>query len=140
MQKSQSLEHLLHSKTFKQYNVGKPLSFTERRIIIRLRIGILPVRLETARYSLPIIPEDQRVCFCGSGRIEPEFYLLFECEMYKDLRNSWLKSLNLPDNFKDLDRGDKFKVVLNDSLNVKQSAKYLLAVMDQHCQIISSSK
>ena len=49
-------------------------------------------------------------------------HLMFEYEMYKDLRNSWLKSLNLPDDFKDLDKGDKFKVVLNDSMNVKQSA------------------
>ena len=103
-------------------------------------MGILPVRLETARYSHPIIPEDQRVCFCASCRIDSEFYLLLECERYKDLRNSWLKSVNLPDNFKDLDRGDKFKVVLNDSLNVKQSAKYLLAVLDLHCQLFSSSK
>ena len=81
--------------TFKDFqtlppHVGKPLSFTERRIIGRLKMGILPVRLETARYSHSIIPEDQRVRCCGSGRIEAEFYIMFECEMYKDLRNSWL--------------------------------------------------
>ena len=45
-------------------HVGKPLSFVERKIISKLRLGILPIRIETARYTRPVIPENQRVCYC----------------------------------------------------------------------------
>ena len=43
-------------------HVGKPLSFVERKTISKLRLGILPIRIETARYIRPILPEDQRLC------------------------------------------------------------------------------
>ena len=42
-------------------HVGKPLTFVERRIISKIRLGILPLRVETAWYTRP---EHQRVCCC----------------------------------------------------------------------------
>ena len=42
-------------------HVGKPLSFIERRTISKLRLGILPIRLETVRYLKPVVPENQRL-------------------------------------------------------------------------------
>ena len=39
-------------------HVGKPLSFIERKVVSKLRLGILPIRLETARYLRPVVPED----------------------------------------------------------------------------------
>merc|ERR1712055_88533 len=58
--------------TFKDFenqppHVGKPLSFKERRIISKIRLGILPLRIGTARYLRPVVPECQRTCYCGSG-------------------------------------------------------------------------
>ena len=37
-------------------HIGKPLSFVERKTISKLRLGILPIRLETACYVRPILP------------------------------------------------------------------------------------
>ena len=102
-------------------------------------MGILPVRLETARYSRPIIPEDQRLCYCDSGKVESESYLLFECTVYNDIRTSWLNSLHVPGNFNELNKNEKLKLVLNDPLNVKQTAKYIIAAMNLRSQLINPS-
>jgi hypothetical protein len=40
----------------------KPLSFFQRRMMAKLRLGCLPIRLETGRYSIPRLPENERTC------------------------------------------------------------------------------
>ena len=37
--------------------VGKPLSFHQRRMLAKTRLGSLPLRLETGRYSIPRLKE-----------------------------------------------------------------------------------
>ena len=111
-------------------HIGKPLSFVERKIISKLRLGILPIRLETARYIRPIVPENERVCYCDSGKIESEVYVLFTCPIYNDLRHEWLSKLCIPDNFLQLSEQEKLKIVLNYPENVKQTAQYLIKLID----------
>ena len=110
-------------------HVGKPLSFVERNIISKLRLGILPIRIETARYTRPVIPEYQRVCYCNSGEVESEYYVLYK------QRLSWLNKLLLPANCLDLDETEKLKLVLNRPENVRHTAQYLVSVMDLRCQL-----
>ena len=121
--------------TFKDFenqppHVGKPLSFIERKTISKLRLGILPIKLETGRYLRPVVPENERTCYCNSGQIESEFYVLFECQTYSNMRESWLNKLSKPDNFQTLPPEEKLKVVLNIPENVKQTAQYLVSIMD----------
>ena len=111
-------------------HVGKPLSFVERRTISKLRLGILPLRIETARYTRPILPENERLCYCKSGEIESEFHALFICSVYNDLRQSWLNKICIPDNFQSLPREEQLKLVLNVPENVKQTSQYLILLMD----------
>jgi len=122
--------------TFKQFgslppHVGKPLSFLERKMISKLRLGILPLRMETARYERPIIPENERLCYCQSGAIESEYHVLIECSVYDDLRDIWMNSMTLPENFCNLCSGGKLNEVLNVAVNLRHTAKYLLSVMDR---------
>merc|ERR1711954_282175 len=112
-------------------HVGKPLSFVERKTISKLRLGILPIRIETARYIRPILPEDERTCYCNSGQVESEYYVLFQCQMYRSLREAWLNKLVKPENFDNLTPQEKLKTVLNIAENVKHTAQYLLKLMDQ---------
>ena len=111
-------------------HVGKPLSFVERRFISKLRLGILPLRLETARYLKPKLPEHERICYCNSGEVESEYYVLFHCPMYNDLRRQWLRKLCIPENFNELTKVEKLKMVLNKSENVRHTAQYIVSVMD----------
>ena len=114
-------------------HVGKPLSFVERKTLSKLRLGILPIRIETARYVRPILPEDQRLCYCNSGEVESEYYVLFVCPMYDNLRQSWLNKLCIPENFHILEQSEKLKIVLNEANNVRHTAQYLVSVMDLRC-------
>ena len=116
-------------------HIGKPLSFVERKTISKLRLGILPIRLETARYVRPILPENERVCYCNSGRIESESYILFTCPIYNDLRQSWLNKLCIPVNFSQLSEEERLKIVLNKPENVKHTAQYLISIMDLRSQV-----
>ena len=116
-------------------HVGKPLSFIERKTISKLRLGILPIRLETARYLRPVVPENERLCYCNSGEIESEFYVLFKCQMYNNLREAWLSKLTKPENFSRLPPQDKLKLVLNKPENVRLTAQYLVSVMDLRRQL-----
>ena len=111
-------------------HVGKPLSFVERRIISKLRLGILPIRLETARYSRPILPANQRICYCNSGEVESEYYVLFTCSIYNNLREAWLNKLCIPENFRQLPNHEQLSLVLNEPENVKHTAQYLVSLMD----------
>ena len=111
-------------------HIGKPLSFLKRKIISQLRLGILPLRLETARFVRPIIPEDERVCYCGSGDVESECHLLFKCDQYQMLREAWISKLNIPHNFLELPEEDKLRLVLNTPENVRPTARYLVSAID----------
>ena len=42
--------------------ITKPLTFHLRRMLARTRLGCLPLRVETGRYSVPRLPEHQRTC------------------------------------------------------------------------------
>ena len=121
--------------TFKNFNIisphmTKPLSFIERKMISKLRLGILPLHIETGRFSRPILPESQRFCYCGSQEIESEAHLLFQCSRYDNLRQVWLNSLHIPENFNDLSQQEKFDLVLNRPENIKQTAKFVVSAMD----------
>ena len=111
--------------------MGKPLSFLERRIVSKLRLGILPLCIETGRYLRPIVPEHQRTCYCNSGQVESEYYVLFQCQMYRNLREAWLNKLVKPDNFDNTTPQEKLKTVLNRPENVKHTAQFILSLMDQ---------
>ena len=111
-------------------HVGKPLTFVERRTISKLRLGILPLRVETARYIRPVIPEHQRVCYCHSGDIENEYHALFNCSVYYNLREAWLEKIDIPENFWELNPAEKLCLVLNEAQNVRHTAQFLVALLD----------
>ena len=111
-------------------HIGKSLSFVEKKAVSQLRLGILPIRLETARYLRPLVPETERVCYCNSGEIENEVHLLFHCTKYDHLRSRWLEKLDIPENFLTITDAEKLGLVLNVPEHVKPTARYLVAVMD----------
>ena len=120
---------------FKDYHgmpphIGKPLSFTERRAISKLRLGVLPLRIESGRYLRPYLPEHECLCYCDSGSVETEYHALFDCSIYKNLREIWLKRLVKPGNFDNLSVGEKLKIVLNHPDNVRPTAQYIVSLMD----------
>ena len=91
--------------------VRKPLTFQQRRIIAQLRLGCLPLRIETGRCTRPKLREEERTCLvCAKNNlvdisgnnasyVEDEAHFMFNCEAYKTERDHWLNHLVLPTNF-----------------------------------------
>ena len=111
-------------------HVGKPLTFIERKTLSKLRLGVLPLRIETARFTRPVLPESQRFCYCNSGEIETEYHLLFECQKYSGEREAWFVKMNIPQNFSNLPAKNQLQLVLNEPDSVRHTAQYLVKVMD----------
>ena len=89
--------------------ITKPLTFHHRRMLARTRLGCLPLRVETGRYSVPRLPEHMRTCLvCRApdqlvdvngvefGPVETETHFLYECEAYSAERGIWFGKIILP--------------------------------------------
>ena len=119
--------------------LSKPLNFFQRRAIANIRIGSFRLKIETLRYMRPKIPFDRRFCVTCTNHnyeIECEQHYLFSCTAYTNIRQSWLSSLEKPDNFNDLDNGEKLDIVLNVAANIKLTANFILSAFDIRSKIL----
>ena len=135
----------------------KPLSFFQRRMLAKVRLGCLPVRLETGRYCIPRLPENKRTCvLCDdhlydvgqlvpvarqthhgchqeadqvAGPIESEEHFLFHCFAFNKDRAQWFRKLNLPPSLNTLDLDNKLDLVLNNPQNVKSTSTFILTAI-----------
>ena len=124
---------------FKQiWGTEKYLSFSltpfERSTIAKLRLGILPLAVETGRYNN--IPLEDRICaLCDLNEVETEYHFVFVCTRYNELRENllnmahfdrnWFLSLNLTDKFNFLFEKPKlFSQYLLKCLELRQSVLY----------------
>ena len=54
--------------------------------------------IETGRYCRPIFPRENRFCkFCQNNEVEDEIHLIFDCNMYSELRKTFLDKLRALD-------------------------------------------
>ena len=108
-------------------NLPKP----ERSLISQLRLGVLPLRIETGRYTRLEVHE--RLCeLCNNGQVEDEAHFLFECDMYNNLRNDMQTAMNAQ--FNTLDLPEKFETIfkhphslgkyLNKAMSIRKAKLY----------------
>ena len=129
--------------------IGKPLSFHQRRILAKTRLGCLPLRIETGRYSRPRLREDERVCLaCKPDTlidtndsdmqqpVESEVHFMFSCAAYRGERDHWYSRMEKPENFENLSVGDKLKIALNSGPNVKLTSQFLLSAFDKRSLLL----
>ena len=86
------------------------LSKYERSLISQLRLGILPLHIETGRYSN--LDESERICLlCDSNQVESEKHFLFECELYNNERSRLEDAIGV--NLANYNDGEKFEFIFN---------------------------
>ena len=122
--------------------IKKPLHYFNRRLMARLRLGCLPLNIETGRYNIPRIPEDLRVCeACRLSSeqlvVENESHFLFECKSYHHERERWLNSMTIPTNFLSLTNDLKLQIVLNEPLNIKPTAIFIANAMNIRSDLLN---
>ena len=63
------------------------ISRQRRSLLAQIRLGILPIKIETGRFrSLPV---EQRLCeLCEMHKVENEMHFLCECPLYHDFRET----------------------------------------------------
>ena len=94
--------------------VIKNISRRKRSLLCQLRIGILPLRIETGRFRN--LPVEERVCeICGNGDIEDEKHFVCGCQEYHDLRNVlYSKAADKQIEFPNMDTNEKFNYLVSD--------------------------
>lgn len=80
-----------------------------RSLLAQFRLGILPLRIETGRYSNT--PADERICqMCNLNSVEDEYHFVMNCPLYDDLRtNLFHRAQDLCENFNIYDQNTKFE-------------------------------
>ena len=95
----------------------------ERSLLAQLRIGVLPIHIETGRFR-NVKPED-RVCqICDSNSIEDEFHLVCICSFYAKKREVLYNSITSK-NHEFISMPDKEKIVYIIKHEWKLLATYL---------------
>ena len=118
------------------------LPFIQRKRLAQLRLGCLPLRVETDRFTRPIVPSHERFCLqplCSNTtdslpeedkQIEDEFHFLIKCRQYDQLRNDLFSSVEIP-GFIDFSDKDKFIYLLTSRAAVKITAQFIADSFDQ---------
>ncbi len=105
----------------------------DRSLISQLRLGILPLRIETGRFSN--LDEEERTCLvCNSGEVENEKHFLFDCDFYLSERNRLENDIEC--NFANLDLKAKFKTIFEHPFRL---AKYVKSAFIKRRQKIYNS-
>ena len=106
------------------------LSRRQRSLIIKFKIGILPLAIETGRFTN--IPLEKRTCLnCADGLLEDEYHFLLYCEAYKDISSRLFREYTFIHDVEDLtDRVELVKLMLN-SHNLRGTAKFLEEMFDK---------
>ena len=91
---------LLYFKRFKPDLGYAPyldiVNFLTKKWLSKLRLSVLPIRIQTGRYDKNNTPREQRIClFYTVPDIEDEFQVIIKCPCYIDLRNKYIKSASL---------------------------------------------
>ena len=107
--------------------LSRPLSFIQRRFMAKLRLGILPLRMESGRYERPKLVSNQRLCQqCMLGEVEDEEHFMLVCPKHSFRRDKLLSSIENLTDFNAMRNSAKLNFLLNDTGIVKASSQYII--------------
>ena len=101
------------------------LSRKQRSLLAQLRLGVLPLRIETGRYRRLAV--EQRICeLCNLNVVEDELHFIFTCPLYGAIRPNLLRQVeNSNVNFQTLSEIGKLKSMMQN--NIFSLSKYIEA-------------
>ena len=104
--------------------VYKVFSRAHRSILAQFRNGILPLKIETGRYTQ--IPIEFRLCIlCNEDQIENECHFLFECDFYQHIRDIYYQGFREHcNNFDVMNHTEKLNYLMSADV-VKTTAEFI---------------
>jgi hypothetical protein len=139
---SNSVQNLPKLRTFKifktQFKTEEYVHIRNRKhrsLLSQLRLGILPLEIETGRWKS--IDEPNRLCkLCSSDKVENEHHFLFECQPYSLLRNTFYTNINCStEEIGRMNVQKKWEIVMCPE-NVKCTAKYVCSLYEMRQSLV----
>ena len=94
-------------ENYVKLNLTRP----QRSILAQVRFGILPLYIETGRYTNVKI--ENRICqMCEDNKVESELHFIMNCPLYKDERLIFFNNINV--NFNSYSLADNLKLLCNE--------------------------
>ena len=110
--------------------LSKPLSFVQRKFLAKLRLGVLPIRIETGRYERPRKTEAERVCKqCRLSSPECELHFLMQCPRHSQLRATLFSKIT-DEEFPNMADSEKFKFLVNNPAIAKTTSQFINDAFD----------
>jgi hypothetical protein len=116
------------------------LPFIVRKRLAQIRLGVLPIRIETDRYSKEKTPAAERYCrqpVCvqgGQPAVEDEVHFLINCPEYRSQREEMMAGLNIAgwSNFSDV---DKFRYLLTSQPILNKIGQFIIKAFDKRSNL-----
>ncbi len=111
------------------------LSHRQRSLVVKLKVGILPLGLEIGRHT--DVPLENRLChICNDGLLDDEYHFILYCDALKDIRSKFFGSTAVLDDVEDpTDKAEICKMLLN-SHNLRKMAKFLEEMYDERLKML----
>ena len=116
------------------------LPFIVRKRLSQLRLGVLPLRVETDRYQRVKIDASERYCRqpkCTNNvgtvktfEVENEFHFLVKCKQYDHIRNALFAKLSCPE-FDQLNEQNKFCYMLTRPNVARTVGQFIIDAFDE---------
>ena len=111
------------------------LSRKQRSVLAQLRLGILPLHVETGRFVNTKV-HDRLCLICKNSEIEDERHFVLHCAKYESIRNKWLGNIiDKIDKYAELDDISKFKEIMSKGF-IKLSS-FIIEALEIRKNIIS---
>jgi hypothetical protein len=145
LMKTELVEEAMNKSKLRYYNQFKDKDLNEpyivnfmsrynRSLLAKLRFGVLPLQIETDRYTrikdditgqYRLLLREERVCrICKNGEIEDELHFVCICDVYKVSRRILFEKVNMINNeFVEWNLQDKFLYLMKN--NQKELAEYV---------------
>ena len=116
-----------------------------RKRLAQLRLGCLPIRIETDRYTRPIVHGDQRFCLqpkstkCDNivknlndsmKHVENEYHFMMKCSQYDQLRSEMFAQIQAAE-FAQMNDHDKFIFLSTTQSIAKIVAQFIVNAFDK---------
>ena len=121
----------------------KPLSFIQRKFLMKFITSCLEISICTGRYSGTAL--EDRVCplttFCSEQKlVETEVHFLLVFPAFDQLRKDWLSRIVVPHGFNLFSDMEKVKQLVNNPDLVKPTAQFIIDAFDSRSKLIYSKK
>ena len=108
----------------------------QRKFLVKLRLGVLTLQIETGRFQRPRLPAEVRLCvICNNGEVEDEAHFLLRCAAYRRQRLILLDKLADTKAFLLLSDKEKLSVLLNGEF-VKSTAQFIIDSFDHRSLLL----